>query len=139
MDNISSMSFVHYSHVPKDMWVWANFTPQEMADRQTGELVINVELMDFLQRVREESGVPMPVNSGYRIKSRDKYLNHNQGAADIGCSGNAAHAILKAAMRNGVQGIGIKQTGPHKDRFLHFDLLTNHLFIDVFLLEWQLA
>lgn len=47
-------------------WRWPNFTPEEMACKETGALVIQPAFMDRLQRLRTELGFPFVISSGYR-------------------------------------------------------------------------
>lgn len=77
--------------------------------------------------IRAEVGTPMVVSSGCRCEAYDKSIGgkgaHATGnAGDFLCSGSHAHAILKAALKAGVSGIGISQRGAHGSRFIHLDI-----------------
>jgi len=90
------------------------------------------EFMAKLVAVRERVGVPMTISSGYRCPAHNNAVSHSGRtgahttgrAVDIRCSGNNTHAILTAALAEGMQGIGVAQKGGHKYRYLHLDDLT---------------
>lgn len=107
---------------------WPNFPAHEMACKETGELAMNAEFMDMLQLLRLELGFAMVVSSGYRsarhsIEKRKAIPGaHNTGmAADILINGHNADRLVRAAMRMGFSGIGVKQHGDHSRRFIHLD------------------
>ena len=87
--------------------------------------------MDALQMIRDLCG-PLRVTSGYRCPSHPvEAAKSNPGAhtlgkaADIACSGSAAHALLVASVDAGITGIGVKQHGPHDQRFIHLDTIAD--------------
>ena len=49
-----------------ELWRWPNFTPKEIACRHCGELSINEDFLDKLQRQRSGVGRPIVVSSVYR-------------------------------------------------------------------------
>ena len=80
-----------------------------------------------MNEIREEAGVPMKISSGFRCTEYDTHIGgkgvHPTGkAADVLCSGRAAHRILRAAVKLGVMGIGVSQKGEHSKRFIHLDM-----------------
>lgn len=108
---------------------WPNFSREEMACKHTGRCKISPDLMDALQGLRSQLGVPLYVTSGYRDPShpveRAKPVpgTHAQGlAADIACDGALAYRILAAAPACGFTGIGVSQKGG--ERFVHLDIWT---------------
>ena len=109
---------------------WPNFSFAEMACRETGLCLLDGALMDALQRVRAICG-PMTVTSGYRSPRHSKEAAkgrsggpHTLGkAVDVACQRTQAFEILKTALDEGFQGIGIDQRG--EDRFLHLDVITH--------------
>ena len=128
----------HYSEIvvaavvdsTKVNWRWPNFTPKEMADRESGRLSISPDFLDRLQTLRDRLRFPLIINSAYRTPERDKRFGgaavHPQGCAvDIGIYGERAHRLLSGAMEMGFCGIGIKQHGPHGKRFIHLDDLVS--------------
>lgn len=121
----------HYNHwrdVPMSVWPWVNFSPAEMADRKTGAVFFVPDFMDLLQRLRSTLGFPLTVNSGYRTLDHDRAIGganvHPSGeAVDIGIWGEDAFHLIRLAPAMGFIGIGIKQHGPYKGRFIHLDTL----------------
>jgi len=115
---------------------WPNFTPKEMAERSEGwedgvtPMWIDEIFMDSLQALRDKFG-PLPISSGYRspdynnrISSTGRDGPHTKGrAADILLYGKDAFGLLAAIGPYGFTGVGIKQTGPYKSRFVHLDNL----------------
>lgn len=89
--------------------------------------------MDILQAIRTELGFPLPVSSGYRspahnneVSDTGKFGPHTSGmACDILVYGDRAHALLKAAMKHGIKGIGISQKGNPSTRYIHLDICEN--------------
>lgn len=107
---------------------WDHFTRQEFACQHCGRNAIDDRLIDVLQRIRHELGLPMKVTSGYRcpehpIEARKAQPgSHATGmAADIGVSHKAAFDLLAIAMRQPeITGIGVNQKG--RGRFIHLDI-----------------
>lgn len=95
-----------------------------------GRVEMTVEFMDALQAARTELGFLFRISSGYRcpeynnrISSTGKNGPHTTGqAADILIIGGSALALIRYPAWFGV---GDKQHGSHKDRFVHVDTLTN--------------
>jgi len=114
-------------------WRWPNFTPQEMACKGSGKLLIVPDFMDKLQRLRSMYGKRMPITSGYRSPEHNSAVSrtgrdgpHVQGVAvDIAVSGHAAFTLLQLALADGFTGIGVAQRGDHAGRFIHLDMVEN--------------
>ncbi len=112
-----------------DIWRWPNFTPREMADSETGQLLIDDDFMDWLQKVREVYGYPMIINSGYRTPKHQKSISgrtsgaHVDGmAVDVRVYGARAHRLQKVAYSLNVSGVGVSQNHPDKTkRYIHLD------------------
>lgn len=125
------LSFPHFSAVPKDQWPWENFTPQEMACRESGMIAVAIKFMHRLQRTRNTFAQAMHVTSGYRSPEYNRKVSktgffgpHTTGrAVDIRVYGEAAFRLVRIALAHGFTGIGIKQKGPHHLRFIHLDEL----------------
>ena len=106
-----------------------SFSFDELACRETGQCVIDEDMMDRLQDLRERLGKPVRITSGYR--SPEHYIEaakakpgaHATGCAvDISCSGDSFE-ILRLALELGFTGIGVSQNGDHRQRFLHLDTI----------------
>ena len=82
-----------------------------------------------LNAIREECGFPFAISSAYRcplhpIEARKEALGaHAYGkAVDVLCSGEKALEVIRVSQANGINRIGIKQTGG--GRFIHLDVCT---------------
>lgn len=88
--------------------------------------------MAKLIALREKCGFPMPVTSGYRTPEENKAVSttgengpHTSGrATDIAISGENAFKLVSFALAEGFTGIGIKQHGPMRGRYVHLDDLS---------------
>ncbi|MGI9435361.1 MAG: D-Ala-D-Ala carboxypeptidase family metallohydrolase [Geminicoccaceae bacterium] len=125
--------FVHYNDVKGRDWPWSHFTPREMADRDTGELVLVPAFMDWLERVRMAFDKPVVVNSGYRtplhqfeISGRRTGAHPDGMAVDVKVCGEDAELLERIAIDEGVLGRGVQQCGKvaHERRYLHLDMWT---------------
>ena len=86
------------------------------------ETVIDLEMVDILQEIRNHFGKAVTVNSGYRCKVHNKNVGgaakskHLSGmAADIVVSGVEPIEVAKYAESIGVKGIGLYSWGCHID------------------------
>jgi zinc D-Ala-D-Ala carboxypeptidase len=52
-----------WQHFPMSGWRWPNFSPQEMASKREGELMIDEDALDKLQKLRNILGKPLVVTS----------------------------------------------------------------------------
>lgn len=94
-----------------------------------GQMLMNHEYMVRLVALRRATGIPMPLHSAYRCPPHNAAVSstglagpHTTGhSTDPGVSGAGALKILKMAHLFDMTGIGIKQKGPYKDRFIHLD------------------
>ena len=77
----------HWRDVPLDAWRWPHFSPQEIACRGTGKLLINEPALDKLQVLRDRLGKPLIVRSAYRSPEHNRAVGgatrskHMDGAA----------------------------------------------------------
>jgi len=110
---------------------WPNFNDHEMACRCCGEFSPSTEftaLMDDAQAFRNESGKPLPINSGYRCtqhtieKKKAQPGLHSYAACDFGVTGEDALRLLQFFLNRGYVGIGINQKG--NTRYIHIDRRT---------------
>ena len=121
--------YEHWSDTPGDEWRRENFTPEEMADRESGALVVVPEFLDRMQLLRDTIGQPLSLSSAYRTPEHNARISktgtagpHTTGrAVDILCSGSLAFEVIGEAKGLGFTGIGVSQKGPHEKRYLHFD------------------
>lgn len=112
---------------------WRHFTEDEFKCKCGCEgNQISHALVDILDDLREEIGVPLVVSSGYRwpahndkVSSTGRNGPHTTGkAADIRIMGMDAFLLLQVAMKSGkIYGIGVNQKGPHAKRFIHLDIV----------------
>ena len=100
----------------------ANFVAGEFACKcgQCKSILVDSELVNRLQQIRDHFGVPVNVNSGYRCKSHnaavggDPQSSHMKGmAADICLPGVKPAEVAKYA-----ESIGIRRIGKY-DNFVH--------------------
>lgn len=59
----------HWRDVKPEQWPWKHFTPEEIACRGTGQLVVHKSAMDKLEALRVDLGTPIILNSAYRSPS----------------------------------------------------------------------
>ena len=107
---------------------WKYFSEDELRCKGTGEVKMMEEFMNKLILLREKLNQPMVISSGYRTPEHNERIGGSKKSAhilgkavDIVCSGEKAHAILTLALELGFTGIGVKQHGDHKSRFIHLD------------------
>tara|TARA_R110000803_G_scaffold28051_1_gene65229 strand:- start:1593 stop:1985 length:393 start_codon:yes stop_codon:yes gene_type:complete len=111
---------------------WKYFSEEELRCKGTGEVKMMEEFMNKLILLREKLNQPMVISSGYRTPEHNERIGGSKKSAhilgkavDIVCSGEKAHAILTLALELGFTGIGVKQHGDHKSRFIHLDTVDN--------------
>ena len=116
--------YASWKDYPASQWRWPDFSPQEMACRGTGRLMIVPEAMDMLQALRDKLGAPMIVNSAYRSPEHNRNVGgakaskHMLGIAfDVRMENHDPEAYIAAALSVGFKGIG---TYP-KQNFIHVD------------------
>lgn len=125
------LEYAKWGSVPSDEWRWPHFSPREMSCHGTGSLVVEDYFMDWLETLREKCGFPLIVSSGYRSPEYNAQISrtglggpHTTGlAADIRIYGPRCMRVIKYAFDMGVTGFGMKQHGPHEERFVHLDLI----------------
>ncbi len=102
------------------------FSKEELACPCCGISEMNTLFMQRLTRMRRETGIVMPVTSGFRCELHDKDIGgagvHPQGrAVDMNIYGKDADTIITLSPGYGFTGRGINQKGPYNKRFLHLD------------------
>jgi zinc D-Ala-D-Ala carboxypeptidase len=108
------------------------FRPHEFRCRHCGIERMLPSFMDKLLAVRLEYGRPMIISSGYRCYDHpiEVAKNTRSGAHPLGCAGDVlvygsyAVDLLEIGLRHGMTGIGVKQTGDVRMRFIHFDTMS---------------
>ena len=105
--------YKHYRDYPMSDWHWPAFSPQEMASRKEGELVIHPPSMDKLQALRDALGHPLIVNSAYRSKAHNKAVGgakasqHMKATAfDVSMTNQDPASFERAARKVGFTGFG---------------------------------
>jgi hypothetical protein len=105
--------YAHWRDVPAHEWHWKDFSPEEIACRGTGELLIDTDAMDKLQALRTKLGRPIIINSGYRSPPHNhavggaKGSKHMEGIAFDGRMDNQnPQQYMAAARAVGFNGIG---------------------------------
>ena len=90
---------------------------------------IDIELIGYVQVIRNYFNKPVTINSGYRCQKHNKNVGgaknsrHTQGmAADIVVKGAKPKEVAKFAETIGIRGIGLYNT------FVHIDTRTTKFF-----------
>jgi len=109
---------------PMSEWHWPNFSPQELASKREGELLIDEPSMDKLQRLRLALGKPLLITSAYRSKAHNKavggakHSQHRLGKAfDVMMTNQDPAAFERVARSAGFTGFGHYP----KSGFMHID------------------
>lgn len=117
----------HWSYVAASIWVYPNFSPQEIACRGSGKLKIKIEAMERLQALRVQLDRPMIINSAYRSPAHNKKIGgapksrHVEGDAfDVSQLNHDPHVFQQLAEQAGFTGFGFYP--PNKGNFIHIDL-----------------
>jgi len=118
-----SILFNHWREVPKEAWRWPNFTPQELASKGNGSLLVDCESLDKLQAARTKAGIPFIINSAYRDPAYNKRIGgaehsmHMKGKAfDVALNGYSKSFWHKLFLDSGFTGFGL-----HYATFIHVD------------------
>jgi len=114
------------------MYLTKNFTTDEFQCHcGCGDSEMDRDFMQILQNMRDELKIPLNPSSGYRcpiwnnkVSSTGMTGPHtHRRSVDIKIHGAAAIKLLAIAIKHGMTGIGLKQHGRHKERFIHLDNL----------------
>lgn len=119
-----SKLYRNWRDFPLAEWRWPNFSPQEMASKGEGELLIDPVSMDKLQALRTALGKPMLITSAYRSAAHNKrvggatHSQHRLGKAfDVRMENQDPAAFERAARAAGFTGFGHYP----KSGFMHID------------------
>lgn len=114
----------HFNAVPDEEWRWENFSPEEIACRGTGQLLLVPQAMDKLQLLRELMDVPLHLTSAFRTRQHNANVGgkpnslHTRGIAfDVSVYGHSMQAMETKARQAGFTGFG---RYPSRN-FLHVD------------------
>jgi uncharacterized protein YcbK (DUF882 family) len=118
------MRYEHWRKVPETFaaWPYRWFKPSELADRRTGELIVNHKFMDRLDLVRSLYARPLTISSG----TRSAYSNALAGGAprsfhlfglacDISVINQDKRLIQRLAADQGFTGFGYYRSWLHID------------------------
>lgn len=110
------------------MWESKHFSKNELKCPHCDECDMDHDFMAMLEESRELYDAPIHLNSAYRCEQHNKDVGgvrnsaHCRGnAVDISINGENAFYLLDIVFTFGFTGIGIKQHGEYKDRFIHID------------------
>jgi hypothetical protein len=105
-------------------WRWPDFSPQELASKGDGELMINETSLDCLQELRTALGKPLLITSAYRSAAHNaavhgaKASQHRLGKAfDVMMTNHDPAAFERSARAAGFTGFGHYP----KSGFMHID------------------
>lgn len=122
---MSGKVYKNWSLYPMSEWRWPAFSPQEMASRGEGELLIDPVAMDRLQALRTKLSKPLIINSAYRSEAHNlkvkgaKNSQHRLAKAfDVRMDNHNPHAFERAARECGFTGFGHYP----KSGFMHIDI-----------------
>jgi zinc D-Ala-D-Ala carboxypeptidase len=115
--------YSHWTKVPRSEWPWKNFTPEEIACRGTGELIVDTDAMNRLQALRDLVGV-MILNSAYRSPSHNSAIGGAPGSShllgeayDVSMVNHDPLKFFEAAKSVGFKGFGHYP----RNNFMHID------------------
>lgn len=119
------MQYSNWREVPAKEWRWKNFSPQEIACKGTGAVIINETALDMLQNARELFNKPFVINSAYRSITHNASIGgsinsrHKNGSAfDISIVGLTSEEVVKlytALKEAGFTGFGFYNSFIHVD------------------------
>lgn len=106
---------------------YPNFSKDEFDCKETGENKMHPALLDTLQDIRTMLNKPMIITSGFRSIRHSLERNkthpgeHSLGlAADILVQGEDALNLVRVALANGIDRIGVNQKG--NSRYIHLGM-----------------
>lgn len=120
---MNSTFYSHWHNIPMSEWRWPNFTPQEIACKEGGSILLVPDALDKLQTLRNRLGVPMHINSAYRSPAHNKAVGGKPDSQHLlGIAFDIAltpildrEALTEAAVAVGFHGIG------QYNNFCHID------------------
>jgi uncharacterized protein YcbK (DUF882 family) len=118
------MHYAHWTEVPSRVWPCKFFTPNEIACKGNGAILIHAEALMALDQLRENFGTPLHISSAYR----SPYHNASVGGAPRSAHlvGHAFDIQLrgmdKAKLREEAESVGFKGFGMRYRTFVHIDM-----------------
>jgi hypothetical protein len=119
-----STVYRRWQDFPMPEWKWPNFSPQELASKGEGELLIDPASMDKLQKLRNVLGKPLIITSAYRSAAHNKkvggalHSQHRLGKAFDVMMTNQDPANFEAIAK----AVGFAGFGHYpKSGFMHID------------------
>ena len=116
------MLFEHWTQVPANVWMWKHFTPQEIASKGDGSVLIVPQALDLLEELRLAMGAPLVILSAYRDPLHNARVGgaplsqHKFGKAfDIRLAGHDRDTLINTARACGFTGFGSYKTFVHVD------------------------
>lgn len=103
------------------------FTKREMQCKCGCQGLPPDRFMFKLVSLRKECGFAFIISSGYRCPTYNVKIGgtpngpHTKGAADILLYHERALIVVELARQHGMTGIGVKQTGELRNRYIHLD------------------
>lgn len=119
----------HWTYVDRSWWPFPHFSPEELACRGTGEVLVDVKAGNKLEALRRElGGRPLVIRSAYRspehnaaVGGAEKSLHMEGRAFDIDLTNHDARDVEAAAKDVGFTGIGRYLTDDGRPDFIHVD------------------
>ena len=119
-----SKVYKNWAVFPMSAWAWPSFSPQELACRGTGQLMVDEASMDKLQALRTMLGKPIILNSAFRSEAHNKKVGGAPNSQHLKAKAfdcrmeNWNPAVFEAAARKcGFTGFGYYP----KQGFMHID------------------
>jgi len=116
------MIYEHWKLIPEADWRWKNFSPQEVACRHCGRIIVNEDFLDKVQAMRDAMGHPLIFSSMYRCSVHNAQIGgaplsmHLLGrAGDLPLRDHLRRYLESHAVKAGFTGFGYYKT------FLHID------------------
>ncbi len=101
-----------------------HFKPEEFECKHCGKVIIDSQLIDILEKLREYLGKPVIITSAYRCIEWNRQIGGVKGSAHIRgyavdvkvLSSRTRYRIVNFLLSQGISRIGIAQN------FIHFDI-----------------
>ena len=121
----NKQTYSNCTTIPQGTWRWSSFSPQEIACRGTGEILVHEAALDGLEEMRRRLDKPIIITSAYRSKSHNRKVGgarrsqHLKGMAfDISMQNQNPFMFEAIARACGFTGFGFYP----KKNFMHIDM-----------------
>jgi len=124
------LAFPSAAALPAGFWRWPHVhQTKEWACKGTGQIVVDTDFLDHVEKLRLMYDRPLRISSGYRSPSHNAAVSSSgtdgphttARAIDVLVYGAHAYDLVALAIALGFQGIGVQQKGPHERRYVHLD------------------